>query len=316
MGKKSNLRGNATVAANNEEMMEEVELEKERAAVEQIRREREQQQQAGDENGLDVPEKRVSYNRDGLIKCLQDSESRSLPFLETMLVDELPFNIVNELDDLEREMAFYNHALKAANEGRDRLKALNIPTTRPNDFFCEQMKSDTHMARVKERLLVEQKRIEAFEQRKNREQNRKFNKQLVEQKKQEKHSEQKQLLHEIDEIKAGSSSAKGGKGGKDGKRSASSDSRLSRVLEDGPQQSRKRKVMDQKYGFGGRDKKRAKLNDKKSFNDMSEFNPRGGKFVRRGVRVPGKGGKGGKRGCAGNRPGKEARKMARAGRSS
>lgn len=238
MGKKSSMRGSAAAVESNEEMMQEVELEKERAAVEQIRREREQQQQAGDSDGADITEKRLSYNRDGLMKCLQDSESRSLSFLETLIVDELPFSNVNELDDLEREMSFYNHALKAANEGRDRLKALNVPTTRPNDFFCEQMKSDAHMARVKERLLVEQKRIEAFEQRKNREQNRKFNKQLVEQKKQEKTTEQKQLLHEIDEIKAGSSSAKGGKGGK---RSPSSDSRLSRVLEDGP--SRKRKVM-------------------------------------------------------------------------
>jgi hypothetical protein len=69
-----------------------------------------------------------------------------------------------------------------------------------------------------------------------------------------------------------------------------------------PTKGKKRLNMDKKYGVGGRDKKRAKLNDKKSLNDLTEFNPRGGKFVRRpkagAKKVP-------------NRPGKAARDMKR-----
>lgn len=134
-------------------------------------------------------------------------------------------------------------------EGQKRLKELHVPTTRPNDYFCEQVKSDAHMARVKDKLLVEQKRMEAFEQRKNREQNKKFNKQLSEKKRKEKKDEQEQLLHEIDEIKTQS------KGG-------DKDSKLERILNN-PGKSKKRQNMDKKYGFGGKDKKFSKMNDKK-----------------------------------------------------
>lgn len=72
-------------------------------------------------------------------------------------------------------------------------------------------------------------------------------------------------------------------------------------------------LQDKKYGFGGRDKKRAKMNDSKSLNNFKEFNPRGGKFNR--LQRGGKGGKGGKAGAGKNRPGKDARKAKRAGRS-
>jgi rRNA-processing protein EBP2 len=46
-------------------------------------------------------------------------------------------------------MAFYNHTLLAVKLGRDKLDALGIPTRRPNDFFCENVKTDSHMAKVK-----------------------------------------------------------------------------------------------------------------------------------------------------------------------
>jgi uncharacterized membrane protein len=73
---------------------------------------------------------------------------------------------------------------------------------------------------------------------------------------------------------------------------------------------------------------RNKLNDKKSLNDFKDYNPRGGKFVRRekSSAAPGRGGGGGGRGGGGrggggggaaggkkkpNRPGKEARTQRR-----
>ena len=45
-------------------------------------------------------------------------------------------------------MAFYNHALQALQVGRSRFHDLGIPFTRPEDYFCESLKSDSHMARV------------------------------------------------------------------------------------------------------------------------------------------------------------------------
>ena len=45
-------------------------------------------------------------------------------------------------------MTFYNQSLMAVKEGRRLLADLNVPTQRPNDYFCENVKTDTHMNRV------------------------------------------------------------------------------------------------------------------------------------------------------------------------
>lgn len=37
---------------------------------------------------------------------------------------------------------------------------------RPDDYFAEMLKSDKHMAKVKDKLIVEKQRMQAFEQRK------------------------------------------------------------------------------------------------------------------------------------------------------
>ena len=60
----------------------------------------------------------------------------------------LPFDSQNEHekvdihDDLKREVAFYDFALQAAVEGRQRCEQADIPFARPDDFFGEMVKSD------------------------------------------------------------------------------------------------------------------------------------------------------------------------------
>ena len=49
-------------------------------------------------------------------------------------------------------MAFYNQSVSAVREGRRRLEALNVPTKRPSDYFCENVKTDMHMNRVGQHL--------------------------------------------------------------------------------------------------------------------------------------------------------------------
>jgi rRNA-processing protein EBP2 len=148
---------------------------------------------------------------------------------------------------------------------------------------------------------MEEKRIEAFEQRKNREQSKKFNKQLSLIKKTEKTKETRNFNKEIEHVKKS----------KDGNK----DEKLERILNsdrhgdrDRTEKSKKRKIMDKKYGFGGKDGKKSKMNDSKSLNDFTDFNPRGGKAVRSSVPRRTKGGKGA------NRPGKAARAKSRGGK--
>jgi rRNA-processing protein EBP2 len=46
------------------------------------------------------------------------------------------------------QVAFYQSALSAVVEGRRRLVAQGVPYKRPEDFFCDMLKSDGHMAKV------------------------------------------------------------------------------------------------------------------------------------------------------------------------
>ena len=81
-------------------------------------------------------------------------------------------------DDLKREVGFYDLALTLAREGRNKLTELGEPVRRPKDFFCEMVKSDQHMARVKESLVVQQKKISAVEKRKAEKAQKKYAKQV------------------------------------------------------------------------------------------------------------------------------------------
>jgi rRNA-processing protein EBP2 len=54
----------------------------------------------------------------------------------------------------------YKQALNATQLALPRLKALNVPTARPADYFAEMAKTDQQMDRVRKRLLGVQKRKE------------------------------------------------------------------------------------------------------------------------------------------------------------
>lgn len=51
-------------------------------------------------------------------------------------------------------MAFYNHSLLAVAVAKKKYSELGIPFDRPVDYFCESVKSDTHMQRVSIHLYV------------------------------------------------------------------------------------------------------------------------------------------------------------------
>lgn len=142
-------------------------------------------------------------------------------------------------------------------------------------------------------MCSEEKRVDAFEKRRERENNKKYNKQVEELRKQEKTQSKDEFNSEIGKFKKRNN----GKDGSDkkGREEAEEDDKIEKLLssnakiykrkEDGDrnnsEKSKKRINMDKKYGLGGQEKKRAKLTDKKSLNDLSTYNPRGGKFVRR-----------------------------------
>jgi len=180
--------------------------------------------------------------------------------------DDTDGNPLDVHDDLKREVAFYNLALEAVHIARKTCEKENISFTRPVDFFAEMVKTDDHMAKVKDRLIFETKKMDAFEQRKsNREQKLRAKEKHAHRLDEKAKSKKTHMKAVEDWAKDAKSNRLGG-----GRVRENDDEYLNKFS--GPGQ--KRMNADKKYGFGGKTG-RFKQNDAKAKNDMSGFNPRG-----------------------------------------
>ena len=121
------------------------------------------------------------------------------------------------------------------------------------------------MARVKDRLIFENKKIEAVAQRKSNREQKLRSKEAHANKVAEKSKRRKDNISFVDDWAKTAASNRGGK------YSDQDDQKYIRKME-GP--NKKRIAADKKYGFGGK-RGRFKQNDPKSMNDMSGFNPKG-----------------------------------------
>jgi rRNA-processing protein EBP2 len=219
--------------------------------------------------------KRAFSDRPGLERCRIIPEDA--PFVETLILTATqPLIAPSDNDDLKREVGFYDLALTLAREGRNKLTELGEPVRRPKDFFCEMVKSDQHMARVKESLVVQQKKISAVEKRKAEKAQKKYAKQVQAEAEAEKSERKKKRLREIDDWRKESQ-----KRGRD--------------LDERPRKfSRTQKTKDKKWGFGGVKRGSKKTTDRrdKSLSDLKDFNPTRGKAKLSKKKGRGKGGKG------------------------
>ncbi|KAL3945861.1 MAG: hypothetical protein SGBAC_000012 [Bacillariaceae sp.] len=215
-----------------------------------------------------------------------------LPFGENGDADSNPLDVH---DDLKREVAFYKMALEGVNEARKQCKQNNIPFSRPDDFFAEMLKTDDHMAKVKDRLIFESKKMEAVAQRKGNREQKLRAKESQANKLAEKSRRKKEHFQQVEEWANSVAKNRGG---------ALQDDADERYLNRGP--SKKRQNADHKFGFGGK-RGRFKQNDRASHNDTSGFNPRGN--------FPGGMKKSAKSSGGADRKGKRARDASRSRRS-
>ena len=151
-----------------------------------------------------------------------------------------------------------------------------------------------HMAKVKDRLIFETKKMESFEQRKTNREQKLRAKEAHAYRLSEKAKSKKRHMQDVDDwAKSAASNRVGNNMVRD-----DDDDYLNRMNGNGP--NKKRIAMNKKYGFGGKTG-RFKQNDRKSMNDMSGYNPKGN-FA------------GGKKGGGSKRKGKRARDAAKARR--
>mmetsp|Transcript_20676 Transcript_20676/g.48556 ORF Transcript_20676/g.48556 Transcript_20676/m.48556 type:complete len:465 (+) Transcript_20676:116-1510(+) len=191
-------------------------------------------------------------------------------------------------DDIRRETAFHDLALEAATLARMECEEVGIPFSRPEDFFAEMIKSDDHMAKIKDRLIFETKKMEAVERRKSNKEQTLMAK--------ERHAHR--LAEKAKQKKAHMSAVS------DWRDSAARERIQGRVRDDDEDRLRnfggpgkKRAAANKRFGYGGK-RGRFKQNDAKDLNSTKGFNPKGG-F--KGGQKSTSGGKGKKR------PGKRAR---------
>ena len=162
--------------------------------------------------------------------------------------------------------------------------------------FSSSYLSIDHMARVKDRLIFENKKIEAVAQRKASKEQKFRAKESQANRLAEK---AKRKLEHFQQVEQWAQSAARNRGGA----LPDDDDDVNSMFQKGP--NKKREAANRKYGFGGK-RGRFKQNDRASMNDLSAYNPRGN--FAGGMK------KSAKNGSGANRAGKRARDAKRARR--
>ena len=126
----------------------------------------------------------------------------NIPWSETQsITSSKPVVVADPDDDLTREVAFYDQALEAAVLGRERIKKEGGVFERPDDYFAEMIKTDDHMAKIRQRLLDENASIQASERAKAQRDLKKFGKKVQTEKRLEREKSKADALDKIQALK-------------------------------------------------------------------------------------------------------------------
>lgn len=86
-----------------------------------------------------------------------------------------------------------------------RLKSMNIPTKRPEDYFAQMAKTDDHMQKIRQKLLSKQQVQEKIEKVKKLRELKKYGKKVQVEVHQNRLKEKKQLMDNVKKFKKGKS---------------------------------------------------------------------------------------------------------------
>ncbi|ONK80799.1 uncharacterized protein A4U43_C01F21870 [Asparagus officinalis] len=239
-----------------------------------------------EEVALTEPSKTAIHNKEGLLEKLEDiAWPENADWIHKLSINyDLPAEIdVN--DDLAREMAFYTQALDATRQAFEKLQAMGLPFLRPPDYYAEMVKSDSHMLKIKGKLLVEKKKIEEAEERKKARESKKIAKEVQAQKNKERVKRKKEDIESVKKWRkqrqqSGFAKGKGEEmdfdldgenkfGSKKRRPGAAPGDRSGGVRRHG--NNKKREKRESKFGHGGR-KGMKKQNTADTTNDLRGFN--------------------------------------------
>jgi len=218
------------------------------------------------------------YNAPGLLEKLE--EIRLAPGIAWVEYPAITSGFTHEgvdaEDDFEREVSLYKSTVAGCTEAQVYMERVGLNYKRPADYFAEMLKSDAHMAKVRQSLLDQQKRIEAVEERRRQRELKRFGKKVQVEKEQ---TRAKQKKSELDAIKKWRKDQKRNTStGGDGSEHKEIENVLASAAQDkdskkgpaAPKKNLKRKRKDAQYGFGGTGK-RAKKNTADSSASLASF---------------------------------------------
>ncbi|KAJ7601245.1 eukaryotic rRNA processing protein EBP2-domain-containing protein [Mycena floridula] len=230
----------------------------------------------------------------------------SMPWTETLSMTYPETIEVDVNDDLNRELAFYKQALHSANTARTLAAKHNFAFTRPADYFAEMVKTDSHMERIRQRLLDESAGMKKSEDKRKEREGKKFGKQVQIEKLKEREKSKKDMEERLKGLKRKRKDVLDNAQADDDAfdvavEDAISDRPAKRGRGNGRGRGVTRESRDKKYGFGGADR-RSKSNTREStdnFESTRKGQFRGGSS--RGSRGGSRGGARGGRGGGGSR---------------
>ncbi|GMM31250.1 Ebp2 protein [Martiniozyma asiatica (nom. inval.)] len=184
-------------------------------------KEEEEEEEEEEEKEEDVPLSEAEFDDDADVvpftkltinnkAALADSLARielewsKLPFNEGQQITyhtKVEEDIKDIYDDTERELQFFKQGLDAAVQGRKKLMALNIPFSRPMDYFAEMVKSDEHMDKLKAIMVKEASEKKAREEARKQRQLKKFGKQVQHETLQQRQKDKRDTLEKIKSLK-------------------------------------------------------------------------------------------------------------------
>ncbi|KII86944.1 hypothetical protein PLICRDRAFT_114220 [Plicaturopsis crispa FD-325 SS-3] len=257
-----------------------------------------------------VPRQKIEIDNKVALERIRDTIQLdpSLPWTETLVLSYPQTIDIDVNDDLNRELAFYKQALHGANTARSLAAKLNFPFTRPTDYFAEMVKSDSHMERIRQRLLDESAGIKKSEDKRKEREGKKFGKQVQLEKLKEREKSKKDMEERLKGLKRKRKDVLDNPQAEED----AFDVAVEDAISDRPASKRgkgarggriSRDARDKKFGFGG-EGKRSKQNTKESTDDFDSGSRGGGRGD--GGSRGGGGGRGGSK-----RPGKSRRINAR-----
>ncbi|MES1911565.1 MAG: hypothetical protein MHM6MM_003979 [Cercozoa sp. M6MM] len=106
-------------------------------------------------------------------------------------------------NDMVRETAFFDCAVRGAKRALKLLAKSGIKAYRPPDYYVEMVKSDAHMTRVKNQLLMRKRAMRVVAERRKMQKDKKYAKQVYAARQQEKAAKKRANLAAIDAWKEG-----------------------------------------------------------------------------------------------------------------